>query len=370
MEIIDAHVHLYPPEINRAPAAWAAARNEPHWSLLCTRTRKNGRPVQTFPDPDTLLRAMDAANVTRAILQGWYWQTHESCALHNKFYADCIRLHPDRLSACAAIHPRAGASRVRDEIHRAADHGFVGLGELSPHSQNINAGDPALHAAFALAGELGLAVNLHVTESAKAATECGVRNAECGMTTGSTAMKRGQALPLPSSDAKAKPDPFPGKILTPLADFTGWAQAHPRTRFVLAHWGARLPLALMECGDSSPLLTGRFIAPPPNIFYDTAASPLIYGAEGSAALWREMTAAAGADRILFGTDYPLVLYPKTETEPSMASLASEAKASGLDARDLAAIFSETAKNVFKITQSSTSANPARPPRRRGGLFCR
>jgi len=301
MNIIDSHVHLYPPEINRAPAAWAEAHGERHWSLLCTRTRKDGRPVQTFPDLATLLRAMDAASVSRAILQGWYWETPESCALHNAFYAECIRLHPDRLSACAALHPRAGAARVRDDIRRAADTGFVGLGELSPHSQHINANDPALHAAFALAGELNLAVNLHVTESAG---EAGAKN-------------------------------YPGKITTPPADFVAWAQAHPRTRFVLAHWGARLPV---------------FTPAAKNIFYDTAATPLIYGAN-SPALWREMTAAAGADRILFGTDYPLVLYPKTEIEPTMTTLAAEARASGLDERTLVAIFSENAKKVYQLPPS-------------------
>jgi len=247
---------------------------------------------------------MDAASVTRVILQAWYWETPESCALQNRFYADCIRQHPDRLSACAAIHSRTGTARVLDEIRRAADNGFVGLGELSPHSQNIPPTDPALHAAFALAGELNLAVNLHVTESAGVA---GAKN-------------------------------YPGKIPTPLADFTAWAQTHPQTRFVLAHWGARLPL------DPAQAASARAAK---NICYDTAASPLTYGAT-SATIWREMPAAAGADRILFGTDFPLVLYPKTETEPSMTTLATEAKTSGLSERELAAIFSENAKRVFNI----------------------
>jgi len=331
-EIIDSHVHLYPPEINRAPAAWAAARGEPHWALLCTRARKNGRPVQTFPDPATLLRAMDAAGVTRAILQGWYWETPESCALQNAFYAECIRLHPDRLAACAAIHPRAGAAGVRDEIHRAADTGFAGLGELSPHSQNINADDPALHAAFALAGELNLAVNLHVTESGEAG------GAASGTASGDVdaAAKGGAGGGAGGSASVAGAKNYPGKIATPLADFVAWAQAHPRTRFVLAHWGARLPL---DAGHAAASRAAK------NIFYDTAASPLTYGAN-SAAIWREMTAAAGAGRILFGTDFPLVLYPKIETTPSISSLADEARASGLDARDLAAIFSENARRVY------------------------
>jgi len=320
-EIIDSHVHLYPPEINRAPAAWAAAHAEPHWSLLCARTRKNGRPVQTFPDLATLLRAMDAAGVARAILQGWYWETPESCALQNAFYAECIRLHPDRLSACAAIHPRVGAARIRDEIHRAADTGFIGLGELSPHSQNIPVNDPALHAAIALAGELNLAVNLHVTESGEAGDKAG---SAAGSAAGGAAGAKN----------------YPGKIPTPLADFLAWAQAHPRTRFVLAHWGARLPL------DARHAAAARAAK---NIFYDTAATPLTYGGgTGSALIWREMPAAAGPDRILFGTDYPLILYPKTETAPSMSTLADEARASGLDERNLALIFSENAKRVYAL----------------------
>src|ERR1019366_4780343 len=107
-EIIDGHVHLYPPEINRDPAGWAAAHDEPHWAVQCTRRRKDGSPVQGFPSLDDLLRAMDAAGGGRAVLLGWYWQTPAACARHNRFYAECLRRHPDRLSAFAALHPGAG----------------------------------------------------------------------------------------------------------------------------------------------------------------------------------------------------------------------------------------------------------------------
>ena len=72
MRIIDAHVHLYPPEVGRDPVAWAAAQGEPHWAVLCTRRRRGGQPVQTFPPIDQLLRDMDAAGVDKAVLLGWY----------------------------------------------------------------------------------------------------------------------------------------------------------------------------------------------------------------------------------------------------------------------------------------------------------
>lgn len=63
MPIIDAHVHLYPPEVNRDPAGWAAACGESHWAELCTRQRKNGQAVQGFPSVDKLLHDMDAAGM-------------------------------------------------------------------------------------------------------------------------------------------------------------------------------------------------------------------------------------------------------------------------------------------------------------------
>ncbi|WP_068768292.1 amidohydrolase [Termitidicoccus mucosus] len=297
MPVIDAHAHLYPPEVNASPAAWAAARGEAHWATLCTRVRKSGRPVQGFPSVADLLRAMDAADVERVVLLGWYWEKPETCAWQNRFYAECLRLHDDRVSAFAALHPEAGLAAVREEISRAMDAGFSGVGELSPHSQGIPVDDPVLGEALAFAGELGLAVNFHVTEP----------------------------------DSKD----YPGKIATPLADFARLARAYPETTFIWAHWGAR---AALDPG------IGAEVRALNNVFFDTAASPLTYPPK----IWREMADAVGAGRILFGTDFPLVLYPARETEPCMLSLADEARTSELDDDELAAILCGTARRVLGI----------------------
>ena len=161
--VVDAHVHLYPPEIAADPAAWAERAGERHWAQLCTRRRRDGRPVQEFPTVDGLLRAMDAAGIGRAWLLGWYWERAETAAAQNRFYAACVRAHPDRLSAFGALQPAAGAEAVRAEIRRMRDDGLVGIGELSPHTQEGGAGGDGLAAALAAAGEWGLPVNLHVT---------------------------------------------------------------------------------------------------------------------------------------------------------------------------------------------------------------
>src|SRR5450432_3988168 len=93
MGVIDCHVHLYPHAVNRAPAEWASIQGESHWATLCARVRRSGRAVQGFPSLDQLLQAMDAAGVERAVLQGWYWEKHDTCVLQNRFYAQCIKAH-------------------------------------------------------------------------------------------------------------------------------------------------------------------------------------------------------------------------------------------------------------------------------------
>ncbi|MDE3084485.1 MAG: amidohydrolase [Verrucomicrobiota bacterium] len=294
MPIIDAHVHLYPPELNREPAAWAARAGESHWARLCTRVRRNGRPVQGFPSVDELLRELDAAGVTRAALLGWYWEKPETCAWQNRFYAECIRAHPDRLSAFAALHPAVGAEEIETEIRRIYDEGFVGLGELSPHSQGQGIDEPAFCEALELAAELRLPVNIHVTDP-----------------TGKN---------------------HPGRIETPFAELLQLAQNFPRTNFILAHWGGLLPLM-----DASAAVL-------PNLFYDTAASPLLYEPN----VFRRMIDAVGPQRVLFGSDYPLILFPQEEKEPGMKIFLAQIDGAGLTTEEAGALLGANAAALMKI----------------------
>jgi len=270
LTLIDAHVHLYPSEANRAPAAWAAARRETHWAELSTRKRKDGKPVQGFPNMSELLRDMNTAGIRKAVLLGWYWEHHATCVEHNKFYASCIKAYPTRFAAFATVHPAAGEAAL-DEVRRAGDAGFSGLGELSPHAQHVPLNDPIWRKILVLAGELKLPVNLHVT------------------------------------DPRSKP--YPGRVETPLADFIALARDFPWTNFILAHWGGGLAFDPVK---------GSL----PNVYYDTAASPLLYKPE----VW----AKAPAGRVLFGSDYPLVLYPKTGAVAEFAGIVQEAQGAGAD----------------------------------------
>ncbi|HWA85770.1 MAG TPA: amidohydrolase family protein [Opitutus sp.] len=291
MRVIDCHVHLYPGEVNRDPLGWATAHGEAEWAGLCTRRRRSGLMVQGFPSVDELLREMDDTDVERSVLLGWYWNRPETCERQNRFYAECVRAHPARLSAFATIQPRgAEPGDVVAEMRRARDEGLIGLGELSPHAQGYGVGDAALREALALAAEWRWPLNLHVTD--------------------------------PNSRM------YPGRVETPLEDFEELARAWPRVDFVLAHWGGLLPLR--NVADQAL----------PNVFYDTAASPLVY----DDSIWRRFLAAVPERRVLFGSDYPLNLYPKTDATTSMRRFIAEAKAAGVPP----AVLRENAARLLRL----------------------
>ena len=269
MRPVDSHVHLYPPAVGQDPAAWAKARGEHHWATLCTRRRADGSGVQTFPSVDDLLREMDTAGIAKAVLLGWYWEQHETCLEQNRFYSRCIHAHPDRLAAFATLHPAAGMSAL-EEVDWARQAGFLGLGELSPHSQRVPLDHPMWRAVLEKAGELDFPVNLHVTD--------------------------------PESR------PYPGRVETPLEDFRRMAREYPGTEFILAHWGGGLAF-----DPHSAQLT--------NVWFDTAASPLLYGPDA----WTKALAAVPANRLLFGSDHPLRLYPRRTPGSGLAELVEEAR---------------------------------------------
>lgn len=284
--LIDCHVHLYPREVAADPAAWAGARGEARWARMVAPRRVGAAALQGWADCDQLLRDMDRAGVNRAVLLGWYWEKPDTCAWHNRLYGECVRRHPDRLEAFAAVHPAAGETATIAEMHRARDDGLSGLGELCPPAQGVTYREPALEAALQLAAQWKWPVNLHVTEPA------------------------GRE--------------YPGRVETPFSELIALAERHAATRFIFAHWGGLLPFF-----ELNPTVAAKLA----NVFYDTAASPLIY----QPGIFSRVVSAIGCERIVYGSDYPLRLYPRRETEPNFESFLAEIRAAGLSPEALDAI---------------------------------
>ena len=301
--VIDVHTHCWPMAAASDPRAWAAARGERHWADLVAPVR--GTSLQGWADADRFLRDMDAAGVSQAVILGWYWERQETCDELNSFHAALLRAHPDRFLAFAAVNPAAGP-RALDAVRRAVeDQGFIGLGEMLPPVQGFGWDDPTWLDILAWAESLRLPVNFHVTE----------------------ALGRTHA----------------GSVETPFRHFLDYATRFPELPIILAHWGGGIPFFHLN-----PHASGRLR----NVWYDSAASPLLY----DASVFRRVADLAGHERLLFGSDYPLRLHPRIDKEPRMDRFLDEARSSGLTPSELDAFLGGN----FRRLLANVRKNPPSP----------
>jgi hypothetical protein len=103
--------------------------------------------------------------------------------------------------------------------------------------------------------------------------------------------------------------------VTPLDGYLRLAREYPDATFILAHWGGGL--AFREAEGAAQL--------PENLYFDTAASPLLY----RPAVFREAIDRVGAGRIIYGSDYPLMLYPRSGDGPGFSRFLADISAAGL-----------------------------------------
>ncbi|GAB4526397.1 MAG: amidohydrolase family protein [Anaerolineae bacterium] len=279
--IIDAHIHMYPPQVYKDPVGWAQQVDEPYWASL-VRDRPHRPSIQGWATIERLLADMDCAGIDRVVMQGMYWRHPETCVAQNNWYIKWCRQHPDRLMGFAVVQPKAG-DRALDEVRRAVDAGLRGLGEMLPCAQGYSMRDPDFLRVVELLIRLDVPLCLHVSEPV------------------------GRV--------------YPGKSTTPLQDYYWLATRYPELKLILAHWGGLLPFYELMKGVRKQMR---------NVYYDTAASPLLYRPD----VYRAVVNVVGAEKILYGSDYPLLIYPSQEKEPGFTRLLGEISKSGLSPDEL------------------------------------
>ena len=291
MRIVDSHVHFFPEDVSADPVKWGREHGEPWWTSCVAPVGR--RSVQGWASAAVMLRDMDRAGIEKCVLQGWYWENQETCDLQNAWFNDLIKAQPDRLLAFATVQPRAKQAAL-DSLERALDAGFCGIGELFPQAQEFAFDDPYFSRVMQIASERGTPINLHVTD------------------------------PLISTKAAIR--------ATPLEDFVRLAKDFPGAKLVLAHWGGGLPFY-----ELNPRL--REILR--NVAYDCAASPLLYDRR----VFRQVVDLVGADRVLYGSDYPLLLYPREQQAPEFKRLLNDLVTAGLTAEEQEKVLG---KNLLRL----------------------
>ncbi|MGB0257799.1 MAG: amidohydrolase family protein [Coraliomargarita sp.] len=291
--IIDCHTHCYPADITADPRAWAEARNELHWADLVAPLDRPS--IQDWATPDEMLTAMDAADVEKAVLLGWYWENEATCRWHTKEIAKWVAKAPDRFIGFASILPNKNSL---SQLEVAAELGLRGVGELHFGVQYFNSKADGWHTLAQWCAKYDWPINLHVTEAAG--------------------------------------HDHPGAVPTPLNELVRMAQSAPGLRLILAHFGGGLPFF-----EQNPHLRKSL----KNVVYDCAASPLLYDVESL----QRIVDLVGIEKLVFGSDYPLRLYPRSQKQADFGSFIEQIQsASGLSKEAQQALFTDNAKRLFKL----------------------
>lgn len=251
----DSHVHIFPPEIYMNWEKYAA--RDSYFADLTRKPADGKGTEEAWANAEEALDSADKAGIYGLVMQGWYWNDLEILKYHNDYMAEKIKEHPERLKAFICTNPKFG-DKALYEIERCRKLGFSGIGELGPGGNGYDFENHDFLNVLECAERYDLPVNIH-----------------CGEPVGHK---------------------YPGKDMTSLAPVPDIVMKHPDLKLILAHMGGGLPFYEMN-----PKYRGKF----ENVYYDTAANPLLYRIES----FRAVISMIGNRRLLYGSDFPLLLYP-------------------------------------------------------------
>ena len=215
---------------------------------------------------------MDEDGVDRSVAMGIGWTDLALAREVNDYIIESARRYPDRIVGFCSANPAWGEEAAR-EVERCARAGLVGIGELHADTQRFDIADAdTMRPLLEVADQFGLAITVHTSEPV------GHLYQGKGHTTPQLTMR-----------------------------FIENARDFPNVKIVCAHWGGGLPFyALMpEVKDALQ-----------NIWFDTAASPFLYSPE----IFSIAADLVGADKILLGSDFPLIGYRRIRRQVEEAGM--------------------------------------------------
>ena len=245
--IIDFHTHIFPSAICQNRNSFFPS--EPAFELLYQSSKS--RLIGAIE----LLDAMDQNEVDKSVIFGFPWKNPETFKMHNDHIMEMVQKYPHRFTGLGCFDPSAGHAAA--ETERCLDGGLTGIGELAFYQAGID--ESALE------------------QLAPIMKMCADRN-----------------LPVLIHTNEPVGHVYHGKTPITLAQIYSMIKRFSKTKIVLAHWGGGLFFYSLMKKDVKETLT--------NVFFDTSASPFLYNPE----IYQFAVRLIGVDKILFGSDYPLL----------------------------------------------------------------
>jgi hypothetical protein len=278
--IVDFHTHVVPSGIKERRADYVG--RDACFSLLYAE------PKAKLATAEEVIASMDEHEIDKSVILNLGWVSHELCVETNDYILEAIVRYPERLIGFCVIQPLAGDKALK-ELERCARNGVKGIGEMRPDVQDFDLKDSS--------------VMRPVIE---------------------TAVKHNLIFLTHASEPVGHQYFGKGNI-TPEAIYP-FILNFPDLKVVCAHWGGGLPFyALMP--EVAEALS--------NVYFDTAATPFLYKPQ----IFKQVADIAGSDKILFGSDYPL-LSPKR--------IIDQLESTGLSQEDKAKILGGNAQRLLSI----------------------
>jgi len=245
--IIDIHTHIFPKRIRDNRQNYFSS--ESAFKLLYES------PGSALVSADETIATMDAEGVDRSVVFGFPWRDITVARETNDYVMESVNRFPDRLIGFCCLDPADGAAEK--EVERCLDGGLSGVGELAFYESGIDTDAlEQLTPIMETCRERGVPVMIHTNEPVG--------------------------------------HPYPGKTPNTLAQIYQLISRFPKNTIILAHWGGGVFFYHLLRKEVKEALG--------NVYFDTAASPFLYGP----AIYRVAIEIMGAEKILFGTDFPLL----------------------------------------------------------------
>ena len=278
--IVDAHCHIFPESFSRRRAELAT--QDATFAALFSN------PKSHLATTSELIRDMDQDGVDLSVVMGMGWTSQATSREVNDFLIQARQEHPNRLVGFCSVNPAWG-SQAAQEIRRCVEAGLGGVGELHADTQSFDiTSKTEMKPVMMAAHELGVPVVIHASEPV------GHLYAGKGTTT-------------------------PDKLYRFILNF-------PENDIICAHWGGGLPFYGLMPEVNKALR---------NVYFDTAVSSLLYQKQ----VFATVASLVGPEKILLGSDYPLVSHRR---------LARELEDSGLEPKAKKAILGENAVRLLKL----------------------
>jgi len=279
--IIDFHTHVFPPQVKQKRSQYID--RDPCFALLYDKKEAK------IATAEELIDSMDHAGIDISVIVNLGWMTHDLCVETNDYILESIARHPKRLIGFCTVQPQSLDAAIA-EIERCAQNGAKGIGEIRPDIQLLDLEDESIIVPFM------------------------------------EAIRQNRLILLTHASEPVGHD-YSGKgIITPDVLYPFITHHSSDVTIVCAHWGGGLPFYTLMPEVKKALQ---------NVYFDTAASPLLYQPR----IYSLASELVGADRILFGSDYPLLPQNRLIQEINSAALTEEEK-------DL--ILSGNAKQLLKL----------------------